>query len=303
MLLFFESTLCLIEAVHLLHQEREAGEKKKPAISGTSDKDATNDPLASILSVITRSMEAEKVFLLGTHPAKDGETEHDLLVLLKDTHSRPLHEYESLVVNRCEAQGLRPVTISVYKLSLVNHLLAQGSLFFSQVCTPDKLVYDAGNIPLNKPAEISRQDLKEQARQQFDSLQAKAKGFLAGARYYQQSGNPELAAFLLHQAAEHSLNALLVPMMGFRLQTHNLRKLLAHCRRFTGALQSIFPEDTDQEIRLFSLLQKAYIHARYNDSFPIGPEEVEILGRRVEALQEEVKGEFEDFLIPTFKLK
>lgn len=45
--------------------------------------------------------------------------------------------------------------------------------------------------------------------------------------------------------------------MQFRVLTHNLHKLMRHARRFSPEMGNSFPRDTDLEIRLFQLLQKA----------------------------------------------
>lgn len=97
---------------------------------------------------------------------------------------------------------------------------------------------------------------------------------------------------MLHQSVEHGLNALLVPLLQFRLQTHNLHKLMRFVRRFSLEIFNLFPRDTINETNLFQLLQKAYIHARYKDSFQVSEQEVEALLERVKQLLQKVTEEF-----------
>ena len=97
---------------------------------------------------------------------------------------------------------------------------------------------------------------------------------------------------MLHQAAEHALNALLQPLMQFRIQTHNLHKLMRNARRFSIEIFNLFPRNTDEEIRLFQVLQKAYIHARYKDSFEVYAEDAMMLLERIKGLVEKIGEEF-----------
>jgi hypothetical protein len=57
-----------------------------------------------------------------------------------------------------------------------------------------------------------------------------------------------------------------------------------------------FPSDTQEEIILFQLLQKAYIHARYKDNFTICRQQCEALISRVASVLEILPGEFDQLV-------
>jgi HEPN domain-containing protein len=245
------------------------------------------EDLEPIIYTITRAMDTEKIFLLNTYPANPEVLgkEYDLLVLTGEKGKRPMHEFESLVDNRCH--DFAPLTISIHKWATVNQLLANGNIFFSKMCTAEKLIYDSGKGVLTTPVFInpapSGYVLKEEFRQQM----AKAKNFLLGAITYKMTREFQLGTFMLHQAVEQTLNAFLLPLMGFRLQTHNLQKLLLYVRRLSTTLYyDVFPRNTDKEIQLFQLLQKAYIYGRYKNNFQVSEETMQILIDRIISLQE-----------------
>jgi len=124
-------------------------------------------------------------------------------------------------------------------------------------------------------------------------LMEKANGFVAGAINFYESKEFSLCAFMMHQAGEHGLNSLLQPLMQFRLHTHNLHKLMRITRRFSLEIFNLFPRDIESEIRLFQLLQKPYIHARYKDTFEVKEEDAALLLERIKLLLHTVSKEFE----------
>ena len=158
---------------------------------------------------------------------------------------------------------------------------------------PKKLIYDASRIQLESP--LPKHDLPrlKVLKEIHNGLMEKANGFVAGAINFYESKELSLSAFMLHQAVEHGLNSLLQPLMQFRLHTHNLHKLMRMVRRFSIEIFNLFPRDIESEIRLFQLLQKAYIHARYKDTFEVKEEEAAVLLERIKLLLQKVAEEFE----------
>ncbi|MCG8339994.1 MAG: hypothetical protein MI674_01790 [Cytophagales bacterium] len=49
-------------------------------------------------------------------------------------------------------------------------------------------------------------------------------------------------------------------------------------------MRTVFPQSTEEEKRLFTLLQKAYVDARYKKSYIITKEKLEYLAGRVKVL-------------------
>lgn len=292
---FYEEMICFVEAAYLLHQGDQP--KVETGLPETSENKEgiteMEDPLVPIINIIKNSMDAEKIYLLGIYPMQPVELggEYDLLILVKDNHNRPNEEFESLIHNR--SADTVPVNATVFKLSKVNEMILNGNYFFSTFCIPEKLIYDAGRIPLE--STLAKHDLPrlKVLNQIHAGMMEKAKGFLAGAVNFYESREFSLCGFMLHQVVEHGLNSLLQPLMQFRLQTHNLHKLMRISRRLSLEIFNFFPRDTDSEIRLFQLLQKAYIHARYKDTFELKEEDAAILLERIKLLLHKIAEEFD----------
>ncbi|MEO6683510.1 MAG: HEPN domain-containing protein [Ginsengibacter sp.] len=298
---FYEEIVCVIEAANLILLKEQESAETRNDISTTKYADEKiitefNEPecpLDSVINIIKNSMDVEKIYLLGSFPLQPAGLgdEYDLLILVKDTRNRPIEEFESLIQNR--STDTVPVFNSVFKLSKVNALMLNGNYFFSTFCIPDRLIYDAGRVEIETPPASHNLPGWKELDQTHKAILEKANGFLIGAIHYFEQHEYSLCGFMLHQAAEHGLNSLLQPLMQFRVQTHNLHKLMRMARRFSIEVFNLFPRDTDSEIRLFQTLQKAYIHARYKDSFEVCAEDAELLLERIKFLLEKIGEEFE----------
>ena len=93
-----------------------------------------------------------------------------------------------------------------------------------------------------------------------------------------------MAVFLLHQAAEHIYQAILLAFMGYKPCTHNLDKLRRYTHRFSVELALLFPRDGAGEDRLFKLLLQSYVDARYKEDYHITENELQQLIQRIDKL-------------------
>jgi len=89
---------------------------------------------------------------------------------------------------------------------------------------------------------------------------------------------------LLHQAAEHIYQAILLAFMGYKPCTHNLDKLRRYTHRFSIELAFLFPRDGAGEDRLFKLLLQSYVDARYKEDYQVTENELQQLTQRIEKL-------------------
>ncbi len=266
----------------------------EPFINGFSPFPEEIEP---IIYTITQAFQTEMIFLLGIYQANPEALgkEYDLLVLAGGNERRPMHELESLIYNRCH--DFAPVTVSVHRWDMTEQLLANGNIFLSQLCKPAKLIYDSGEKKLPDPILVNQAIKSANLMAEFRQILEKARGFLLGSEIYKAALEYQLCAFMLHQAVEQTLNAFLCPLMGLRIQTHNLQKLLLYTRRLSESLYyEVFPRDTGLEVELFRLLQKAYIYGRYKNTFRVSRDNLEILTDRVISLQEMVSAIFPEKL-------
>ncbi len=159
----------------------------------------------------------------------------------------------------------------------------------------EKKVYDAGSIKLPYRAHLQPPN-PAQMEHTHRNHYTKAVAFLAGARSFLAQDEYALSAFMLHQSMESALKALLAPAMKHCFKTHSLHKLLGMVRYVSPETGKPFPRDTEEEIILFQLLQKAYIHARYKNNFTIDRAQCEALITRVASVLDMLPEEFEQMV-------
>jgi predicted transcriptional regulator len=67
---------------------------------------------------------------------------------------------------------------------------------------------------------------------------------------------------------------------------HNLETLNKRAANLDGRFLSVFPRATEEQDRLFKLLKRAYVDARYKKNYQITAEELQTLAERVKVLQQ-----------------
>src|ERR1044071_8675890 len=254
--------------------------------------------LREVTDIIVKAVDPEKVILFGSHATgrwvEDRFTEghityeyvsdYDILVITKQEDKRKEYEVQDIIENRCRYKN--PVTIIAHDIEYVNKRLSEGQYFFSDIEKEGIMLYDAGNIPLAERRMLTPAEIKAIAQTDFDKWYTSGVDFLENAEFALQKKKYKLAAFLLHQAAERTYNAIILVFSGYKPRTHNLDKLKRYSKRFSVELEGVFPCNSIEEEHLFDLLKKGYIDARYKDDYVITEEELQILIDRVKLLQQ-----------------
>ncbi|TAM95626.1 MAG: HEPN domain-containing protein [Chitinophagaceae bacterium] len=233
----------------------------------------------------------EKIFLLGSYEnEQDKRMFYDLLIIITGSANRPYNEYNVII----EHIGMKvyPVTGTFVKTNDLHKRMAAGHIYFSRVCRSENLLYDDGAHQLPVPDTIPVDDIIARSEKDFNNGLQRAKFFLEGANLYSERKEKELAAFMLHQAAELTYRAISKSLTDHELFSHDLSSLRRECRRCAPCIAQIFPGNSEEEKRLLSLLQKAYVNTRYKDNYEISECDLTTLLRRIERLHLAVRNIF-----------
>jgi HEPN domain-containing protein len=254
------------------------------------------DKVERAVRIIVRAVQPEKIILFGLYGgAANGAAlsdisrslppvlgAYDMLVVTRADDRRSDYELQDLVENRCREEVA--VTALVHDIGYVNRRLSEGQPFFSMVAEEGVLLYDAHRTPLVKAGLPDWEQVRWLAGRDFERWGRQARAFFRSAQFNQQEKEWKLAGFLLHQAAEHAYQAILLAFTGYKPTTHNLDKLRRYTNRLSLELALLFPRDNAEEDHLFRLLSSGYVDARYKEEFVITGEEVGILLERVRGL-------------------
>jgi len=202
-----------------------------------------------------------------------------LLVLIADDEKIPEHEISNKLEDNC--RYLANVLTIVHKANSARTGVANGQRFWNKVLANGFLLYRADELDLPEPVVVDRSALLERARFHWDRWGEQGKIFLEGAELYRAAGNNRLAAFMLHQCVESILKALIQAILGYRVQMHNLSRLLRLSLLFTDDLKQVFGLESVEGQQLFTLLQASYSQSRYNAKFDPDAESVGLLAERV----------------------
>ena len=225
-------------------------------------------------------------------------SDYDLLVVTK----RRLGERESTVEARVRerfAAGKndenlpRPQIINE-SISKLNDALTMGRYFYVEIVAKGIMLYDSGQCQLATPGELDYAEIKIALKRAFfvyfDDKFSDGLDFFKGANFYDREENYHMASFMLHQAAESYLKTIPLVYTLYGYKEHDLQFLIEKCKPYTLELAKVFPCDTDEEKRLFDLLRRAYLEARYNKkNFIVTKADIDALVPKIELLRDIVE--------------
>lgn len=195
--------------------------------------------------------------------------------------------HESTIQQRAEeaARPIAEVITIVHPIEEVNTALRNGSAFFLSIYKNGTLVYDRNAQTLAEPGEGKPVAARITKREKFwNKWHALAKGFLQGAAFYRTVEQPNLAVYMLHQAAQHCYAGMMRVMTGYRTNSTGLDRL----RRLIDATMPYatisLPDETAADLHLTGILLKGYSDARYKDGFEATEQDVAELIDRVAAI-------------------
>lgn len=250
------------------------------------------EQLLAVTKIIIAAIHPEKILLFGDYTAegwgvdfhKDRQlpVNYDILIITRPNTRRVDYEIQDMIENRCRSYA--PVTILVHDISYVNTQIERGHYFFTILRRQAILLYERNSGPLAEARPLNLECIRDIAERDLERWGRRARAFFKTALYATRESEPAIAAFLLHQAAEHAYQAILLVFTGYKPCTHNLEKLRKYTYRFSVELALLFPRRPEEEDRLFKLLIHAYVDARYNEDYRIGLIELKTLTSRVESL-------------------
>lgn len=226
------------------------------------------EKVKSVVSKIKHKLPAvQTIFDLGTTAFQPGKI--FMLVLTADDEKATAQSICSMLEESCSE--IADLTVLAHYHSSFLSGLSKGHTFFrSALKCP--VVYLSGELLL--PAIEQFAGIPDDCLNHWERWHDQAQSFFAGAEFFIGREAYEAALFCLHQCVESLLTAIIRIVLGYRINNHNLSRLLKLTELFTNGLAYAF---TNDEMDLFQKLKGGYIDVRYRDNF-------EAEGRDVKAL-------------------
>jgi uncharacterized protein len=255
--------------------------------------------LEAITEVVRQHSTVQMLILFGSYArgdwveeyADDGvhikyQSDFDLLIVVetRSTHEQTQLEQKIKKVIKKLPAYYTPVSIIVHDINFINRRLEKAQYFFSDIKKEGIVLYDSGKYALAVPKELSYQERHRLAKEEFEYWFNNAKEFLIDFQNAFERKSYNNAAFLLHQAVERLYSGILLVFTRYKPNTHNLEELRSYVNALDQHFIHVFALSASEETRIFTLLCKAYVDARYNKSYVITMEELTWLAEQVQEL-------------------
>lgn len=215
-------------------------------------------------------------------------SDYDLLVVLDhEDFKLKLRIEDRVKEDFVQTEIIRtPIGFIFHGIKHLNQALVIGNYFFKDIKEEGIVLYDSGKVKLAKPKKLTPKQYQQKAQDYYDQWFESANEFLIDFRNALDRNSLNKAAFELHQATERFYTTILLVFTDYRPKDHDLETLgikVEMCdKRF-----AMFPKTTKEEQRLFELLKKAYIYARYKmEEYTITQPELEYLADKVNQLKQ-----------------
>lgn len=186
-------------------------------------------------------------------------------------------------MNRNESTTVQFIDESIDDL---NKAIDKNRYFYTDINREGIMLYNSGRYKLARRRKQNYREIKELAEEYYNERFERGNEFLLGAIFYNEQGLHKMASFNLHQACENYYNSIILTFTLYSPKEHSLIKLSARAKTHSLESSKAFPRNTEEEKRLFDLLQDAYVQARYSLHFRITQEDIEALIPKVELLRD-----------------
>ena len=257
--------------------------------------------LNEIVSYVIETRSVEMIILFGSHARGDWiedkyvengttyeyKSDYDLLFVV-DSEEKA-HRYKA--AKRLRRKIVREVDLDTslnviyHGIDYLNAEIEDGNYFFNDILKEGIRLYHSKKFVLSKPKHLTLIDRIRKAELYFNEWSESANGFY---RFYElgvKENNLKGAIFQLHQATERFYMTVLLVFTDYKPKIHDLEKLHIQACKQDARFKTVFPRQTEEEERMFTLLKKAYIDSRYKIGYEIKKEELEYLSSRVKLLR------------------
>ena len=215
------------------------------------------------------------------------KSDYDFLVVTEHHQDMPpgLGKRIRQRVKRQERLQASPHII-FHDINFLNKELEEGQYFFRDIVHEGTLLYTTNKYELATPRDLSDYERGEIAKLYFNQWLKKADELFDVYNYALGKEMYANAIFLLHQSTESYYAAIHLVFTDYKPKTHDLRDLNKVACHSNARFKTIFPDQTENEKRLFTILVKSYIDSRYKLDYYVNPKDLIWLAERVRLLKE-----------------
>ena len=261
--------------------------------------------LHSITEALVQLVHPEMIILFGSYSRGDWvedvykengttveyKSDYDILVVTGKPQDMPhgLSKDVRRKIKRAEHLQTTPHII-FHDIKFLNKELEEGHYFFADIVKEGTMLYDTGNHQLATAKELASAERASKAKMYFDIWFNKGKQNYEVYEWVLEKGYLDKAAFELHQAAENLYKTIILVFTDYKPKTHDLDDLNKQVGYADARFKVVFPNQSEEDKRRFTILVKAYIDSRYKLGYTVDPQDLQWLAERVGKLKELTEG-------------
>lgn len=260
------------------------------------------DELISIVKIILAIVKPEMIILFGSYARGDFvvydaqfdrdtgrklsyASDFDILVIVRSEKVSDDFKIWNRVEKQIRKNICTSISLIVETMDHVNEMLSVGRYFYADIKKEGIALYDTKKFQLARARKLDAGTKRLLAEEDYKIWIPKAKQLFEGYKFYLEKHYNNIAAFTLHQITEALLSATSLVLTTYKPKTHDLERLTERMEKIDLSFAEIFPRENKKEKRLFELLRKAYVDARYSKTYKITKGELTYLAERVKKLR------------------
>lgn len=214
------------------------------------------------------------------------KSDFDILVVTEHHQDMPFGFAKAVRRKVKRAENLRTIPhIIFHDINFLNKELEEGHYFFKDILEEGTLLYTSDKYELATPKTLLLHQRANKASIYFNNWFNEASEFYQSAIEIQQNNRLKISIFIFHQSTERFFMTIQLVFTDYKPQTHDLNVLYKQVCQADPRFKIIFPQETEEEKRLFLLLVKSYIDSRYKMGYTISAEDLQWLIERVNILK------------------
>ncbi|MGL6159825.1 hypothetical protein [Microbulbifer sp.] len=239
--------------------------------------------LQRAIEIIREEVDLDMLILFGSYARGDWvedldpetllyryQSDFDLLVVTETPRQASKIEQNSQLAQKLAKTIHRtPISLIAEDIQFLNRRLRKSQYFYIDIVQEGILLYESGKFELAEPREITAQERKRLAEEDFNYWFNKAVRLFSFYEFGISQKAYNEAAFQLHQITESLYGTILLVFTRYKPSTHDLEKLGQQVGSIEPKFLSAFPKATEEEKEYFSCCVKLMLMHATSQATPL----------------------------------
>ncbi|MEE8059805.1 MAG: HEPN domain-containing protein [Pseudomonadales bacterium] len=207
------------------------------------------------------------------------QSDLDILVILKNKHNSARRHTRNGLDNKFRKSPLikRSVHVLIEGLKHFKESLRLQRYWYADILREGIVLLNENNQQFEKSSPLTQDEQWNEAVFHYEKHANHVTSAKNGFGFYYQSEEYPAAIHTLHQLTERLTSIYLLVFTNYLPRTHDLIDLTRRMGVIDTQIKNIFPQKGEEDFKLFVLLNRAYVDARYEPNYHIEPEKIDVM--------------------------